>query len=470
MVPGRSARLRARCHTGTVTTSGAAARPLRRVAMISVHTSPLDQPGTGDAGGMNVYVLETARRLAARGIEVEVFTRARSGSVPEVVDCGDGVLVRHVTAGPFEGLGKHDLPGQLCAMTAGVMRYAATRPEGWFDLVHTHYWLSGQVGWLSADRWNIPLVHTMHTMAKVKNLGLAGGDSPEPPGREIGEAQVVDAADLLLANTADEAGQLVDLYDADPDAVRIVRPGVDLDLFSPGSPAQRLQDRAELGLPPDAVVVLLVGRIQPLKGPHVLVRAAARLLRDHPDLELRDRLHVVILGGESGTGAGMSAGLRDLAEELGVAERVHILPPVDRERLAQWYRAVDVVTMPSSNESFGLVALEAQASGTPVVAARVGGLPIAVGDAGVLVDGHEDGPWADALARVLGADPAERERRRRAGVEHARGFGWEVTVDRLLEVYAEAVRRHAGASDAAVEDLTGDADPLLAGLPTAVVP
>jgi D-inositol-3-phosphate glycosyltransferase len=173
-----------------------------RVAVLSIHTSPLDQPGTGDAGGMNVYVTEVARRLAARGVAVDNFTRATSGDRPPTVSMEPGVTVRHVTAGPFQGLSKEDLPGQLCAVTSGVLRAEAARPEGWYDLVQSHYWLSGQVGWLAAERWNVPLVHAMHTMAKVKNLTLAEGDKPEPEGRVIGEQQVVDAADRILANTA----------------------------------------------------------------------------------------------------------------------------------------------------------------------------------------------------------------------------------------------------------------------------
>ena len=184
---------------------------IRRIAMLSVHTSPLEQPGTGDAGGMNVYIAEVARCLARRGREVEIFTRATTGGLPPTVELAPGVTVNHILAGPYEGLSKNDLPGQLCAFAAGVMRAGAARPEGWFDLVHSHYWLSGQVGWLAADRWQTPLVHTMHTMARVKNAALAEGDTPEPPGREIGEAQVVDAADRLTANTADEADQLVRL-------------------------------------------------------------------------------------------------------------------------------------------------------------------------------------------------------------------------------------------------------------------
>lgn len=434
--------------------------------MVSVHTSPLDQPGTGDAGGMNVYVLETARRLARRGVEVDVFTRATTGSVPDVVEPEPGVRVLHVVAGPYEGLSKHDLPGQLCAFTAGVMRYGAGQPEDWYDVVHSHYWLSGQVGWLSADRWNVPLVHTMHTMARVKNRDLAGGDTPEPPGREIGETQVVDAADLLLANTVDEAGQLLSLYDADPAKVRIVPPGVDLTLFSPGSPGVRDADRAALGVRPDAALVLLVGRIQPLKGPHVLVRAVGRLLQEHPGL--RDRLDVVVLGGESGTGQGISHALLDLARGLGVDDVVRILPPVDRPTLAQWYRAADVVTMPSANESFGLVALEAQACGTPVIGADVGGLPIAVGDGGELVDGHAPRPWADALHLVLSESESERERRARLGLEHARRFGWDATVERLLAVYEEAVARRRTPAPAPSNGSAGSAVP--AGAPTAVVP
>ena len=210
---------------------------LRRVALISMHTSPIAQPGTGDAGGMNVYVAETAQRLAARGIEVEIFTRATTSAQEPVFHPSPGVRVWHVPAGPFEGLSKADLPGQLCAFAAGVMREGARSPEGWFDVIHSHYWLSGQVGWLVSDRWRVPLVHTMHTMAKVKNAYLSADDLAEPPGRLIGEEQVVGAADVLVANTEQERQELISLYAADPARVRVVSPGVDLDLFSPGDRA-----------------------------------------------------------------------------------------------------------------------------------------------------------------------------------------------------------------------------------------
>jgi D-inositol-3-phosphate glycosyltransferase len=406
-----------------------------RVAVLSVHTSPLDQPGTGDAGGMNVYVTEVARRLAARGVEVDIFTRATSGDLPPTVAMATGVTVRHVTAGPFQGLSKEDLPGQLCAVTSAVLRAEAARPEGWYDLVHSHYWLSGQVGWLAAERWNVPLVHAMHTMAKVKNLTLAEGDRPEPDGRVIGEEQVVDAADRLIANTEAEAQQLVDLYDADPAHVAVVHPGVDLDVFTPGD---RARARATLGVDRDKIVLLFVGRIQPLKAPDILVRALAVMVATMPSL--RDRLHVVIAGGPSGTGLEHPHALEDLAVELGVRDLVRFVPPVGRSRLADWYRASDVCVVPSYSESFGLVAVVAQACGTPVVAARVGGLPTAVADgvSGLLVDGHDPHAWAVALCSVV-SDPSRLREWSRNAIAHASRFGWDATADATLDIYRDAL-------------------------------
>ncbi|MEZ5115974.1 MAG: D-inositol-3-phosphate glycosyltransferase [Candidatus Nanopelagicales bacterium] len=413
----------------------------RRVAMLSVHTSPLDQPGTGDAGGMNVYVVETATRLAAAGVEVEVFTRAAASDLPPTVELAPGVLVRHLSAGPFQGLRKEDLPGQLCAVTSGLLRAEAARPEGWYDLVHSHYWLSGQVGWIASERWGVPLVHSMHTMAKVKNLDLATGDAPEPPVRVIGEEQVVAAADRLVANTADEAGQLVRLYGADPDRVDVVHPGVDLDVFTPGD---RVAARSRLGLRPDAQVLLFVGRIQPLKAPDVLIRATADLLAREP--RLRERLVVVVCGGPSGSGLERPQALVELAESLGVSEVVRFEPPQTRTGLAQWYRAADVVVVPSYSESFGLVAVEAQACGTPVVAAAVGGLVTAVADgrSGVLVDGHDPADYARVLDRLLHDGP-ERRRLSLGAREHAAAFGWSATAARTLDVYAHALRDRAAA-------------------------
>jgi D-inositol-3-phosphate glycosyltransferase len=407
----------------------------RRVAVLSIHTSPLDQPGTGDAGGMNVYVVETAKRLAQSGVEVEIFTRSTSSALPTVVELTPGVTVRHVTAGPFEGLLKQDLPGQLCAVTAGVMRAEAARPEGWFDLIHSHYWLSGQVGWLAKERWNVPLVHSMHTMAKVKNRDLAEGDRPEPEMRVIGEEQVVAAADRLVANTADEADELIDLYGADPLAVDVVHPGVDLDLFTTGS---RTQARRARGLRDDAVVLLFVGRIQPLKAPDVLIRAAAEMVVREP--ALRDRLVVAICGGPSGSGLEQPTSLIDLARSLGILDLVQFEPPTDRATLVDWYRAADVAVVPSHSESFGLVAVEAQACGTPVVASAVGGLRTAVADqvSGLLVDGHDPRDFAAAIARIT-SSPLLRQEFSQGARMHAASFGWAATTAGLLSSYSAAL-------------------------------
>ncbi len=401
--------------------------------MLSVHTSPLAQPGTGDAGGMNVYVLQTAIQLALRGTKVEIFTRATTSSVPPVQEAAPGVLVRNVVAGPFEGLDKYDLPSQLCPFTAEVLRQEARHQPGYYDLVHSHYWLSGQVGWLARDRWRVPLVHTAHTLAAVKNAALADGDCPEPMTREIGEKQVIAESDRMVANTAEEARQLVDLYGAAPDRVDVVPPGADLSRYRPGEKATA---RAELGLAADEQIVAFVGRIQPLKAPDVLVRAAAELLRTQPVRKLR----VLIVGGPSGTGLDRPDALIELAAELGIAEHVTFLPPQPPDRLVWVYRAADLVAVPSYNESFGLVAIEAQASGTPVLAADVGGLGTAVrhGETGLLVPGHATTEWAGALGYLL--DDPERLRRMSArAVGHAANFSWEHTADGLLDSYSAAL-------------------------------
>ena len=406
----------------------------RRIATLSVHTSPLEQPGTGDAGGMNVYIVETAKRLARLGVEVEIFTRATSSELPPVVEMAPGVLVRHVTAGPFEGLSKEELPSQLCAFTNGVLRAEAAHPPGHYDLIHSHYWMSGQVGWLARERWGVPHVHTAHTLAKVKNRLIAAGDRPEPKARVIGEEQVIAESDRLVANTRFEAQDLIGSYDADPARTTVVQPGVDLGRFRPGR-----ADRRRLGLPERGFVISFVGRIQPLKGPDVLISALAALRRRDPLLPVT----VVICGGPSGSGLDRPTSLIELAASLGVSDTVRFLPPQTGDDLAALYRASDLVAVPSHNESFGLVALEAQACGTPVVAAAVGGLVTAVRDgiSGTLVDGHDPAEWARVLHRLLAA-PAYRRNLAAGAVAHARNFSWDRTAEGLLRVYREAVTSH----------------------------
>jgi D-inositol-3-phosphate glycosyltransferase len=395
-----------------------------------VHTSPLDQPGTGDAGGLNVYVVETSKRLAELGVEVEIFTRATSSDLAPVHELVPGVTVRHLTAGPFEGLSKEDLPAQLCALTGGLLRVEAQHDPGYFDVVHSHYWLSGHVGWLATERWDIPLVHSAHTLAKVKNLAMADDDAPEPMRRVVGEQQVVDAADRLVANTAQEARDLVELYDADVERVITVAPGVDLEQFRPGEASGA---RTRLGIPPDAVLLLFVGRLQPLKAPDVLLRAAQALVEQDPSL--RDRVVVAVVGGPSGSGLHRQAELESLAGQLDVTVRFE--PPAKADVLRDWYTAADLVAVPSHNESFGLVALEAQACGTPVVATRVGGLTTTVRDgvSGILVDGHSTDSWAAGLRRGL----AESSLLSAGALEHAEAFSWSRTADGLLAAYRDAL-------------------------------
>jgi len=399
------------------------ARNPRRVATLSVHTSPLDQPGAGDAGGMNVYIVETATRLAQRGVEVEIFTRATASDQPPVVEMAPGVQVRHVTAGPFEGLGKNELPAQLCAFTAGVLRAEARREPGWYDVIHSHYWLSGQVGWLARDRWGVPLVHSAHTLGKVKNASLAEGDIPEPRARIIGEEQVVAEADQLVASTEHEARDLIELYGARPEQVRTIPPGVDLDTFTPGA---KHAARTAVGLPADRPVLLFVGRIQPLKAPDVLLRAVAEL----------DDVLVAVLGAPSGSDPSW---LPSLVDELALGHRVRFVEPLGRAELAEWYRAADLTVVPSYNESFGLVALESQACGTPVVAAAVGGLPIAVADgiSGILVDGHDPAQWAKVIDATLAA-PERLDALAQKAPAHAAQFSWDRTTDGLLAAYITA--------------------------------
>ncbi|NLU66125.1 D-inositol-3-phosphate glycosyltransferase [Streptomyces sp. HNM0574] len=406
--------------------------------MLSVHTSPLHQPGTGDAGGMNVYMLQLARRLAEQGADVDLFTRCGAAAEPLDVDLAPGVRVRHLVAGPRAPLAKEQLPHRLPEFSLALLRAAESgagagaRP---YDVVHSHYWLSGQAGRIAAAHWRIPLVHTMHTLARVKNAALAEGDTPEPESRVQGEHRVVGAADRLIANTPAEAEALRSLYGAAAPRTRVVRPGVDLRTFRAGD--GRDAARARLGIPRHAFVPLFAGRIQPLKGPDVLLRAVVELLGLAPDL--RRRLLVPVIGGLSGTGTAQPERWHKMCARLGIADVVRFQDPVPQHVLADWYRAADVVVVPSRSESFGLVALEAQACGTPVLAAAVGGLPTAVRDgvSGMLVEGHDPRDYARGLLR-LARRPELTRRMGRAAEGHAAGLSWERAAAETLEVYRSA--------------------------------
>ncbi len=399
-----------------------------RIATVMVHTSPLDQPGIGDAGGMNIYVLESAQRMAAMGVSVDIFTRRTDASQPDIVEISPGVRVRHFECG-HGSLTKEQLPAHIHGLSKEFLRIVKSEN---YDVIHSHYWLSGKVAMPAAKELGIPLIHTMHTMARVKNLNLAEGESPEPMIRVQGETQVVAAADALIANTDAEGASLVSLYDACPDKVHVVTPGVDLYNFTPGE--GRSHAREVVGLPQDALVVSFVGRIQPHKGPEVLIRATSELVKHSPIL--RHKLVVNVMGGASGANTEEVDRLKELSSWLGIDDVVRFEPPVARKDLAQWYRAADLVVVPSYSESFGLVALEAQACGTPVVATAVGGLRTAVADgiSGVLVDGHNPKAWSSVIARLL-QEPQRRVLLSMGAIEHASHFGWDATARGTLDIY-----------------------------------
>jgi D-inositol-3-phosphate glycosyltransferase len=399
-----------------------------RIATLMVHTSPLDQPGIGDAGGMNIYVLESAQRMAAMGVSVDIFTRRTDSAQADIVEISPGVRVRHFDCG-HGTLTKEQLPIHISGLSQEFSRIMRTEN---YDVIHSHYWLSGKVAMPAAKELGIPLVHTMHTMARVKNLNLAEGETPEPMIRVQGETQVVAAANALIANTDAEAASLVSLYDACPDTVHVVSPGVDLYTFTPGE--SRSAARDQIGQPQDALVVSFVGRIQPHKGPEVLIRATSELVKHSP--LLRHKLIVNIVGGASGANTAEVDRLKELTTWLAIDDVVRFSPPVPREDLPQWYRAADLVVVPSYSESFGLVALEAQACGTPVIATAVGGLRTAVADgiSGVLVDGHDPKAWSSVISRLL-QEPQRRVLLSMGAVEHASHFGWDVTARGTLDIY-----------------------------------
>jgi D-inositol-3-phosphate glycosyltransferase len=406
-----------------------------------VHTSPLDQPGAGDAGGMNIYVVESAERMAAMGVSVDIFTRRHSPDLPDIVELSAGVRVRHLNIGANSAT-KEDLPALIPNISDA---FSTVLEKEKYDVIHSHYWISGKVAMPAAKKFGIPLAHTMHTMARVKNMNLAEGERPEPMIRVQGETQVVAAANALIANTDAEAASLVSLYEACPDNVSVVSPGVDLYTFTAGN--GRKAAREAVGLPQDAHILAFVGRIQPHKGPEVLIRAVAEMLNHSP--HLRPKLITVIMGGASGSGVGEVERLKDLVSWLNISDVVRFENPAPRAELPQWYRAADLVCVPSYSESFGLVALEAQACGTPVVATAVGGLRTAVADgiSGVLVDGHDPRAWSSVLARLI-QEPQRRVLLSMGAIEHASHFGWDATARGTLDIYDRIIATSASAASA----------------------
>jgi D-inositol-3-phosphate glycosyltransferase len=388
-----------------------------------MHTSPLAQPGAGDGGGMNVYVRELSSALARLGVECEVFTRADDAGCPLTVAVEPGFRVHHVPAGPLGPVPKESLPDLVPDWTAGVGARLEAMGDGRrpVDAIHANYWLSGLAGHALKHDLDVPLIATFHTLDRVKaDASPEELFAAEPARRSHAEAAVVGCSDAVLASCTVEAEQLIDLYDADPSRIAIVAPGVDHAFFGPGD---RAQARRAVGLDGAAPVVLFVGRIQPLKGLTVAVQAVATL----PGVRL------VVIGGPSGPhGASELASVRGLIKDLGLDGAVRMMPPQRHEILSTYYRAADVCVVPSHSESFGLVALEAEACGVPVVAAAVGGLTTLVDDGltGYLVDGRDPADYAKPLAELLG-DPVRAARMGQAAARRARFYTWRSAARQL---------------------------------------
>lgn len=375
---------------------------------------------------MNVYVRELSTALARAGVVCEVFTRADHPDLPAVVQVEPGFRVHHIAAGPAAPVPRAELPEVVPSFTAGVLDRLAGSPV---DLLHANYWLSGVAGHALKHELDLPLVSTFHTLARVK---AEGGDR-EPLDRVRAEHDVMACSDAVLASCSVEAAQLRQFYGVEPERIELVPPAVDHAFFAPG---HRGQARRALGLPEERPVVLFVGRIQPLKGLDVAIDALAAL-RNHPDALL------VVVGGPSGPDGGAEyARAHALARSSGVADRVVWRPAQRHELLSTYYRAADVVVVPSRSESFGLVALEAAACGTPVVAAAVGGLRTLVehGLTGFLIEGRDPAAFAGCVDRIL-SDPATGEAMGRAAARQAGRYQWSLSAARLRRLYGELSAR-----------------------------
>ncbi len=401
--------------------------PVRRLAMLSVHTSPLAQPGAGDGGGMNVYVRALAAALARAGVACDVFTRAAHAEQPQVVDVEPGFRVVHLDAGPRRPVPKHGLPELVDPFADAFLDEVGG--DGGYDVLHANYWLSGAVGHRLKHELELPLVATFHTLDRVKaEVGL--GDDPAVRARVEGD--VVRCADLMIASTGEEREQLVTLYGAGRDRIEIVPPGVDHGVFFP---ADRAAARERLDLHDVDRLLLFVGRIQPLKGADLAVRTLA---------ELRDPgVVLLVVGGPSGPeGEAELTRLRDLVAELDLVDQVRFVPPQPHEALAVYYQAADGCLVPSRTESFGLVALEAAACGTPVVAASVGGLRSLVedGHTGFLVDGRSAHDYAAPVALLLD-DPELADEIGRNAAERSACCTWSIAAARLRRLYGDLTVR-----------------------------
>lgn len=398
---------------------------MRRVAVISLHTSPLLQPGSGDSGGMNVYVREIVSSLSQAGLECTTYTRADREGLPAEVWVEPNHRVVYVEAGPHH-LPKEALPDIVDEFTDRVLDDLAA--NGGADVVHANYWLSGVVAHRVKHELDIPFVSTFHTLARVK----AEGGDPEPGWRDRAEAELINCADAICVSCVEEEEQFRRLYGDPQGTIEIVAPGVEHAFFAPGD---RRGARIALDLPDDAPVILFVGRIQPLKGPDVAIRALHALGR-------RDALLLIVGGASGSAGDGEVARAHQLVDELGLHDQVRFVPPQPHHILSTYYRSADVVVVPSRSESFGLVALEAAACGIPVVASAVGGLQSLVddGETGFLINDRDPAVFAKAIARILD-EPMLAASMSAASSRRAGRYTWGFAAARLRRLYSDLTSR-----------------------------
>jgi D-inositol-3-phosphate glycosyltransferase len=397
--------------------------------MLVVHSNPLAEPGSGDAGGMTVYVRQMAASLAQRGIEVDIFTRRDSAGSDTEVTLRPGVRVIQVEAGAPD-LSKEQIPAYLPEFSANLLKFVESSGIT-YDVVHSHYWLSGKVAAIVAARWGVPFVHTFHTLGREKNRARRPGDLMEPEFRLDGEARVIADACAIVASTAEERKALIDLYSAHPERIHLIPPGVDHATFRPDD---REAAKRALGLE-GKKVMLFVGRLQPLKAADIAIEALGHLVR-WGRLGLDD-VRLLIVGGSSGkSGSGESERLAEMVAGLGLSEAVQFVPAQPHHRLPAYYQAADVCLVPSYTESFGLVALEAQASGVPVVGSAVGGLKAIVrhGQTGYLVSPGASESFAERAWMVL-ADGRLSESMGRLAVCSSGDFAWDRSAGELHDLY-----------------------------------
>jgi D-inositol-3-phosphate glycosyltransferase len=397
---------------------------MRRVAILSLHTSPLAQPGVGDGGGMNVYVRELVSALAHAGVDCTTYTRTWRHDLPAEILVEPNHRVVHISAGDVD-MPKGDLVSVVPEFTDGVLRHI--KANGGTDVIHANYWLSGLSGHILKHELHVPLVSTFHTFARVKALG---GD-PESELRERAEAEVIGCSDAICVSCTEEERQFIQLYGQPPGKIEIVAPGVEHAFFAPGD-KRGARKALDLG---DGPVLLFVGRIQPLKGAGVAVQSLAALNR--PDATL------IIVGGASGLdGETELAHVHSLIKEHGLEDQIRFVEPQAHHILSTYYRAADVVLVPSRSESFGLVALEAAACGTPVVANAVGGLLTIVehGRTGFLVADRKPDIFAKHISEILDDSALAHEMSVNAA-ERARGYTWSFAAARLRRAYADLTSR-----------------------------